>query len=412
MKLREALRPARLLAPVALVAAAIGSGCNETPVVGVGDASVYISADGAVGFGFTTNTLQANGSLEHPEAATVTFGDWSWTLNGIDAGISTPTVDSSLTTRDQVWQVSGVATVDGVPQDRVFSDPITIVNHTPLIPQPAIFPQSGPGVVCADDDLQMVSDTSDPDGDTLTNSYRWTVNGVEVSTAEILPSSETAVFDNVAGSLTVDDGFTQITVLVPTHFVSPGTNCTGPPAPALAGLGVQPAAAAPAIASTRDSRGAEGAATGSVSTVTTVATPAISVSENGRCEIAPDGRLTCADGVGLGLDDVPDGAFSLVRVSLDYACALSAGDGQIVCWGDPLDDFGQLEPPSGAFSTIELATGTACGLRVTGEIACWGNDADGRTDAPDGEYEALDVSETWACAVDRGGDVACWGSGS
>jgi hypothetical protein len=98
-----------------------------------------------------------------------------------------------------------------------------------------------------------------------------------------------------------------------------------------------------------------------------------------------------------------------VAVALDFACALRLEDGAAVCWGEPVEDFGQLTPPGGGFVQLALGATTACGLRPDGRIACWGDDEFGQASPPAGEFVGLELSETYGCAVDPSGEPACWG---
>ncbi len=414
MRFGEGPRSVRLLALLVMLSVALG--CSEEEGgAQVGELVVTLTADGSPDDGFTTSTLLANADIQHPPDAVVTFGDWIWTVDGAPAGITTQSVDPSNTTRGEVWQVSGVATIDGVPGERAFSQEMTLVNSRPLVSvnTAALVPRQSEfaPAVCVDDDLSIEAAISDADGDTLTLSYTWSVNGVQVSTASVLPASFTAAGENVTATLTADDGFVTTTALVSNHFVTPGLNCPyTPPAPATA----SPDAA---TGEPDGGEGEGGASAGSRTAITSNALASVpigaasplSISESGLCRIDQAGALVCSGVDGVGLDAPPEGRFSQVRVGLDYACGLRVADGGIVCWGEPLEDLGQLEPPEGSFVFVDLAVETACGLRTSGQVACWGDPADGRTDAPDGVFVHLDVSDTWACAMAASGEVICWG---
>jgi len=414
MRCGQGSRSVRLLALLVTLSVAFGCG-EEEGGAQVGELVVTLTADGSPEDGFTTSTLTANAEMQHPPDAVVTFGDWIWTVDGAPAGITTQSVDPSSTTRGEVWQVSGVATVDGVPGERAFSQEMTLENSRPLVAvnTAALVPRFSElaTAVCVDDDLSIEAAISDADGDPLTLSYTWSVGGVQVSTASVLPASFTAAGDSVTATLTADDGFVTTTALISNHFVTSTPNCPyTPPAPATA----SPHAASGEL---DGGEGEGGASAGSRTATTSTALASVpgggasplSISETGLCRIDLAGALVCSGVDGVGLDAPPEGRFSQVRVALDYACGLRVADGGIVCWGEPFEDLGQLEPPEGSFVFVDLAAETACGLRTTGEIACWGDPADGGTDAPDGVFVHLDVSDTWACAMAASDEVICWG---
>ncbi len=148
----------------------------------------------------------------------------------------------------------------------------------------------------------------------------------------------------------------------------------------------------------------------SSSAVQTFATSVeVSISESSACSIAADGSLECTGGEEFGLTKPPAGGYSQVVVEVDYACAIRADDRSIQCWGQPPAELGLLAPPAGPFGKIDLGIEAACGLREAGEIACWGDDAFGRTTGPGGLFVDLDVSDTYSCAIAADGLVSCWG---
>ena len=130
----------------------------------------------------------------------------------------------------------------------------------------------------------------------------------------------------------------------------------------------------------------------------------------------------------------PEGAFTAVSAGAHHTCGLR-DTGEIACWGwnkmptgwnaetqeSEYANTGQATPPEGAFTAVSAGAYHTCGLRDTGEIACWGaNDgltatgylyATGRTDAPDGRFTAVSASRTHTCAISGTGAITCWGSG-
>jgi len=53
----------------------------------------------------------------------------------------------------------------------------------------------------------------------------------------------------------------------------------------------------------------------------------------------------------------------------------------------------------------------SCGLRLGGEIECWGEPIRDLDDPPDGRFMEIDTGSLHACAIERGTrTVRCWGS--
>ena len=141
----------------------------------------------------------------------------------------------------------------------------------------------------------------------------------------------------------------------------------------------------------------------------------VGVGEVEVCGIHAGGRLECWDRRGETWWQ-PEGQFQMVEVVIaGTACGLRT-DGTIVC----TDDGGRgplPPPPEGAFSTIDLANTYGCGVRVGGELACWGflvspsyEDIDeSRWVPPEGQFVDVTAHETFACAVRADGEIACWG---
>ena len=142
------------------------------------------------------------------------------------------------------------------------------------------------------------------------------------------------------------------------------------------------------------------------------------------CGIHVGGRLECWDVNGEVWWE-PNGEFGMVKaLGRREACGLRT-DGTIVCT-ERLDFF--LSPPEGAFTTFDVARTTydvwptesalyACGVRVGGELACWGKRT-GRPYAdidaalwspPAGQFVDVATNPMYACAIGADGEVTCWG---
>ena len=90
-----------------------------------------------------------------------------------------------------------------------------------------------------------------------------------------------------------------------------------------------------------------------------------------------------------------------------------------MCWGKGKkettanDDQGQSLPPTGAFKALALGGQFTCGLRVSGQIACWGRTyIDGKSvtmPAPVGSFTSVVVGAWFACGRKTSGQIVCWG---
>jgi hypothetical protein len=126
---------------------------------------------------------------------------------------------------------------------------------------------------------------------------------------------------------------------------------------------------------------------------------------DGMCALTRAGALVCwaMDAPAIG-----PGPFAALAMDEGRGCALRAADGVAECWGDP-----QIAPPTGAFTAIDVGRHTACGLRTSGVISCWGSNLygygnTGRSEPPAGPFTALVVGEERSCAIDAAGAATCW----
>ena len=127
-----------------------------------------------------------------------------------------------------------------------------------------------------------------------------------------------------------------------------------------------------------------------------------------------------------------------ISASISTACAVLP-DGQVSCWGSDLDGVlgdGDVDGAPGPVLVLGLQdalaiglsngayTSTACALRKSGEIACWGSNkygvlGDGTSTSRSEPVDVvglpfatgLAVGDEFACALHADGTVSCWGSG-
>ena len=91
-------------------------------------------------------------------------------------GLTTSTLDSSHTTKNQIWKCVVTAT-DGTDVSAAASDEVTILNTTPTTPVVDVtpdFPVTTDDLVCS-----IISLSTDADEDDLVYTYQWYNNGVQ-----------------------------------------------------------------------------------------------------------------------------------------------------------------------------------------------------------------------------------------
>ena len=112
-----------------------------------------------------------------------------------------------------------------------------------------------------------------------------------------------------------------------------------------------------------------------------------------------------------------------------HSCAIQAGTGNVVCWGD--NGWGEAAPPDTVNGVSGTATDIAAGGSVfevghscaiqaaTGNVVCWGGNDDGQTTPPDavngvsGTATDIAAGGFHSCAIQTGtGNVICWGFNS
>ena len=104
------------------------------------------------------------------------------------------------------------------------------------------------------------------------------------------------------------------------------------------------------------------------------------MAEVDEIEIVPENPLGRAP-ERLLAESVPTGAFVTVGVGDGAACGVRESGG-LACWG-PVG--AAWEPPGGRFGSVAVGVGSvACGIRVDRTLACWGDEVDEVWAAPGG----------------------------
>ena len=138
------------------------------------------------------------------------------------------------------------------------------------------------------------------------------------------------------------------------------------------------------------------------------------------CGITTMNRLVCWGG---NSEYHPTMQVKQVALGEYESCALDIND-HIQCWSpyhQPNTDLSQ--PPDGKFKSISLGDFFGCGIRLDSTLTCWpltehltnplyASTNVGQLDHPTGNFS--DVSATWstACAIKTTGAIECWGDNS
>jgi formylglycine-generating enzyme required for sulfatase activity len=146
----------------------------------------------------TTEAVDPNG-----DAVTYT---WAWTADGVDAERDGETVPAVYTSVGQSWTCT-VTPSDGTLTGTPASATVTIqrTNAAPSAPVVAITPDAptdDEGLTCA-----VVGESVDPDGDAVTYTHAWSVDGVDAGIAgESVDAARTSAGETWTCSVTASDG--------------------------------------------------------------------------------------------------------------------------------------------------------------------------------------------------------------
>ncbi len=105
----------------------------------------------------------------------------------------------------------------------------------------------------------------------------------------------------------------------------------------------------------------------------------------------------------------PPGLFKAVSAGWGYACGIRL-EGQLECWGQ--NPAAGIPPPPGAFKSLSVGVEHACALRTDGEAECWGEPQQhwrSAWDAPPGGFTDMATGKDFSCGLRPGGEAECWG---
>ena len=140
---------------------------------------------------------------EDPDGDLVSY-TWTWSKNGVDAGISDVVVPASQTSTGDDWLCS-VTPHDGFEAGPPGVDTVTVTNEPPTAPQVAIVPSSP----ITTDELNCVVQVQsiDPEGLAVNYAFSWSVDGSPSGhTAAVVPATDTFGGQAWTCSVTPNDG--------------------------------------------------------------------------------------------------------------------------------------------------------------------------------------------------------------
>ena len=135
---------------------------------------------------------------------------------------------------------------------------------------------------------------------------------------------------------------------------------------------------------------------------------AVAVGDTHSCALKDDGAIACWGDNTHGQLDVPSGSYTAIESGGAASCALRA-DGSFICWGD--EDFGGSDLYAGSYTDIALGHDHLCALGIDQTITCWGERIYAQAMAPGGKYTLLrsnNDGDSW-CGIKVGGNISCWG---
>jgi hypothetical protein len=136
-----------------------------------------------------------------PDGDSVSY-TYSWLRDGVDTAETATAVDASATAKDQVWTVV-VTPTDGSITGDAGSASVTIGNTAPVLDGVAVAP-SDPSA--ADTLSCVVGTATDADGDGVTLTYAWSINGDDAGVSAASLSGSFEAGDSVSCTATPSDG--------------------------------------------------------------------------------------------------------------------------------------------------------------------------------------------------------------
>ena len=145
----------------------------------------------------------------------------------------------------------------------------------------------------------------------------------------------------------------------------------------------------------------------------------ISAAEDWACALT-GGPVVCWGNVPADPGDLPPPSGGITQMDVGYTAACGVRtDRTLSCWGDP--HWTGVQPPTGTISQVSAATDTGCAVRTDSSLVCWGDNQYGEAAPPAGAFTQVAAGFYFACGIEAGGPpnaaandvagtVACWGA--
>ncbi|MFH1463780.1 MAG: hypothetical protein ABIO70_05265 [Pseudomonadota bacterium] len=129
---------------------------------------------------------------------------WSWTRDGVDAGIDGDTVPASATLHGERWEVTALP-FDGELEGEPTSASVVIEDEPPEV----ISALLSPDPAWTTSAMEVLIETSDPDDDAVTSTCAWSADGLEVfaDTSCAAAAGTFAKHQQVQVRVTPNDGY-------------------------------------------------------------------------------------------------------------------------------------------------------------------------------------------------------------
>jgi hypothetical protein len=172
---------------------------NSVTISNTAPAATTVSLTPSTAYEGSTLTCTGTGSDDDGDSVSFTY---TWTVDGTDPGVTASTLTGTYFDKGQAVVCAGTPSDGADTGTPLSSSPVTISNTAPTVTSVGI----SPAMATEADTLTCAAVGADDDGDSLTTTYAWTVNGTSVATGSTLTGTYFDRGDAVVCVATVSDG--------------------------------------------------------------------------------------------------------------------------------------------------------------------------------------------------------------